>query len=94
MEAPKSSDVAPTHIVRTSGSVVGANALADPGESGVAVLKMVAGGAKPTIVVDYGKDVGGVPYFVVRSESGSPVLRAPLQRGAQYFGPRATRRPA
>ena len=48
---------------------------------------MAAGGPPPTIVVDYGKDVGGVPYFVVRSESRSPVLRAAYSEGLAYLGP-------
>ena len=50
------------------------------------VLKMVAGGPRPTIVVDYGKDVGGVPYFVVRSASKSPVMRATFSEGLNYLG--------
>ena len=50
------------------------------------MLKMVAGGPKPSVVVDYGKDVGGVPYFVVGSESNSPVLRASYSEGLNYLG--------
>ena len=61
MEGPKAIDVDPTQIVSTSGSVSGAQALTEPGQGGATVLKMVAGGRKPTIVVDYGKDVGGFP---------------------------------
>ena len=86
VEAPKTSDVDPARIVSTSGSVSGAQALTEPGQGGVTVLKMVAGGPRPTIVVDYGKDVGGVPYFVVRSESKSPVLRATFSEGLNYLG--------
>jgi alpha-L-rhamnosidase len=86
VEAPKSSDVQPTQIVSTSGSVSGANALTDPGQGGATVLKMVAGGPRPSIVVDYGKDVGGIPYFVVGSESKSPVLRASYSEGLNYLG--------
>ena len=55
---------------------------------------MVAGGAKPTIVVDYGKDVGGIPYFVVRSESKSPVLRASFSEGLNYLGPQGDNSPS
>jgi alpha-L-rhamnosidase len=46
---------------------------------------MVAGGAAPTIVLDYGKDIGGVPYFDVTTESGSPTLRAAYSEGQQYL---------
>ena len=48
-------------------------------------------GASPTIVVDYGKDVGGVPFFVVRSVSGTPVLRSIYSEGSSV--PRAFGRP-
>ena len=94
VEAPKSSDVDPVQIVSTSGSVSGANALTDPGQGGATVLKMVAGGPKPSLVVDYGKDVGGVPYFVVRSESKSPVLRASYSEGLDYLGPQGDNSPS
>ena len=83
VEAPTTADVGPVHIVRTSGTVSGARALA--GGGGGATLTMRAGGPAPTIVVDYGRDVGGVPYFVVRSESGSPVLRSAYSEGLAYL---------
>jgi alpha-L-rhamnosidase len=94
VEAPKTSDVDPTHIVSTFGSVSGAEALTDAGEGGATVLEMVAGGPKPTIVVDYGKDVSGVPYFVVRSESKSPVLRSSYSEGLNYLGPQGDNSPS
>jgi alpha-L-rhamnosidase len=94
VEAPKTRDVEPTRIVRTSGSVLGAKALADAGQGDTTVLKMVAGGPKPTVVVDYGKDVGGVPYFVVRSETKSPVLRASYTEGLNYMGPEGDNSPS
>lgn len=84
--APTTRDVRPTGVVRMSGEVAGAQNLVDPALGGVATLTMVTGGALPTIVLDYGKDVGGVPYFVVRSESGLPVLRASYAEGLQYVG--------
>jgi alpha-L-rhamnosidase len=94
VEGPESTDVVPTQIVSTSGSVSGADALTDPGQGGGTVLKMVAGGRKPTIVVDYGKDVGGIPYFVVHSESESPVLRASYSEGLNYLGPEGDNSPS
>jgi alpha-L-rhamnosidase len=85
--APKAPDVLPVRVIRTSGSVTGANTLTDPGGSGRVTLAMKTGGPTPTIVLDYGKDVGGVPYFDVRSESRSPVLRSAYSEGLQYLGP-------
>lgn len=78
--APSTSLVPPVHIVRSSGPVTDAKALTDPSGHGATTLTMRPGAPAPTVIVDYGKDVGGVPYFVVTSESRSPVLRV-LQRG-------------
>jgi alpha-L-rhamnosidase len=55
------------------------------GGSGGATLTMTAGGATPTIVLDYGKEVGGVPYFTVTSTSGSPQLKAGYSEGLNYL---------
>ncbi len=38
----------------------------------------------PTVVLDYGKDVGGLPYFTVSAESGSPQLKAGYSESARY----------
>ncbi|HXQ60948.1 MAG TPA: alpha-L-rhamnosidase C-terminal domain-containing protein [Acidimicrobiales bacterium] len=87
LETPATADITPGRVITTSGSVSGARALTDPAGHGDTTLTMTAGGGSPTIVVDYGKDIGGVPYFVVRSESGSPVLRSSYSEGRQYVGP-------
>jgi alpha-L-rhamnosidase len=55
---------------------------------------MAAQGPSPSIVLDYGKDVGGIPYFVVRSESGSPVLRSAYSEGLSYLGPEGDNSPS
>ncbi len=85
--APATTDVRPVRIVTASGSVTGAQTLTDAHPTGQATLTMTAGEPSPTIVVDYGQDIGGVPYFAVRSESGSPVLRSAYSEGRQYLGP-------
>ena len=85
--APRTADVIPVHIVRTSGSVTGAKGLTRPGTANRVTLTMVRNGAPPTIVVDYGKDVGGIPYFVVRSVSRPAVLQSAYSEGLQYLGP-------
>ena len=83
MEAPASSDVEPVRVVSTSGAVSGATALVRGGaQHGDVTLTMAAGGPAPDVVVDYGKDVGGVPYFVVGSATGAP---GPTRRSARVF---------
>jgi alpha-L-rhamnosidase len=84
VETPSSSTVCPTAIESTSGTVTGAQNLVCGG-SGGATLTMTSGGATPTIVLDYGKEVGGLPYFDVSSESGSPVLQAGYSEGLNYL---------
>ena len=81
-ETPTSSNICPTAVVSTSGNVSGAAGL-DCGGSGGATLTMTSGGSDPTIVLDYGKLVGGVPYFTVSSASGSPTLQAGYSQSEQ-----------
>ena len=81
-ETPTSSAVCPTAVVSTSGNVSGAASL-DCGGSGGATLTMTSGGSDPTIVYDYGKLVGGVPYFYISGASGSPTLQAGYSQSEQ-----------
>jgi alpha-L-rhamnosidase len=96
--APATRDVSPVRVVRTSGAVTGAKALASPPASasagGGAKLTMTTGGEPAVIEVDYGKDIDGIPFFVVRSESRSPVLRATYSEGRQYIGPQGDGTPS
>ena len=70
----------------TSGTVTGAATLLCGG-SADATLTYVSGGTAPTIVYDYGKEVGGVPYFYVSSETGSPTLQAGYSESSLYISP-------
>ena len=87
VEGPARGDVHPVAVARVSGPVTGAGQLAHPTPGGAVTLTMAQGGPRPAIVLDYGKDVGGVPYFVVRSTSGAPVLRVAYSEGLPYLGP-------
>ncbi len=93
VEAPKTSDVWPVRVVSTSGSVTGARAIIGPGGTGMTTLTMRVGGSPPSVIFDYGQDVDGVPYFVVQSESGSPVLHSSFSEGRQYNGPEGDKAP-
>ncbi len=66
--APTAPDIHPVRIVSTAGSVSGAATLVGSGV-GRATLTMTPGGPSPMIVVDYGQDVGGIPYFVTQSSA-------------------------
>ncbi len=82
-ETPTAAMVCPIAVNSTSGTVSGASSLLCGG-SGGATLTMASGGAAPSIVLDYGRNVGGIPYFGVASESGSPTLRAGYSEGLNY----------
>src|SRR5690349_22188502 len=81
---PAKPNVTPVAVVRTSGNVTNAAALVSGG-SGTAKLTRVSGGPAPVILLDYGKDVGGFPYFSVAAQSGNPVLRSAYSEGLQFM---------
>src|SRR3954453_15632635 len=73
--------------VTTSGNVANAQALVDG--TGTATLTNVAGQAPPIVVLDYGKEVGGLPFFGVSSVSPvspatSVTMRAGYSEAQQY----------
>ncbi|MFC1408629.1 alpha-L-rhamnosidase C-terminal domain-containing protein [Streptacidiphilus sp. N1-12] len=86
VQTPASATVCPASVLSTSGTVSGAQNLVCGG-SGTATLSLVSGGAAPSIVLDYGRNVGGVPYFSVQSESGSPTLQAGYSQSKGYLTP-------
>ena len=80
VESDGAPTVKPVAVVSTTGAVTGAQALANG--SGTATLTDVAGQAPPTIVLDYGKEVGGLPFFNVSSASpASPAASVTLRSG-------------
>ena len=67
--------VRPLRVESTSGQVTNADAPI-AGHNGFATLTWGGVGSAPTIVLDYGRDVGGLPVFVVSAVSGTPRLQA------------------
>jgi alpha-L-rhamnosidase len=82
VEAPSGSSVCPVAVVSTGGSVSGAQNLLCGG-SGTATIT----GQGADILLDYGKDVGGIPTFTVTAEAGSPRLKAGYSESLRYAGP-------
>ncbi|WP_196486081.1 alpha-L-rhamnosidase C-terminal domain-containing protein [Burkholderia cepacia] len=58
--------------------MIGADSLVSGGN---ATLTFAAGQAPPQIVLDYGHEVGGLPYFDVVQQTGSPTLSAKFSEG-------------
>ena len=77
----------PVKLVSVSGNVQNAEALIR-GHGGSATLTMIEGGPTPTIVVDYGRDVGGLPVFEIETVTqGTPELQAIYSESSQYLLP-------
>jgi hypothetical protein len=55
-------DARPLRVSSTSGAVTGAQGLVDPSK-GPATLTYDGTGPAPTVVLDYGLEVGGLPFF-------------------------------
>ena len=72
---PTSDNAAPVAITRTEGSVTSADALLREDRKS-SRLTFEKGGAKPVVVLDFGKQsVGGYAVFTVTAKTGQPVVR-------------------
>jgi alpha-L-rhamnosidase len=88
VEAPASRDVHPVAVVSTSGQVSNAGALTNPGSGQTATLTRTAGETGLTdVILDYGKDIGGLPKFTVTAETGSPTLLAGYSEAREFLTP-------
>ncbi|MBR8040250.1 hypothetical protein KDW85_17720 [Burkholderia cenocepacia] len=75
--------IRPVRVVSTAGNVANADALTTGGST---TLTMASGGPSPTVTLDYGRVVGGLPVFQVSSVSGRPALQAVYAEAQQYLG--------
>lgn len=76
----------PLKVVSTSGNVRNAQALVGR-QAGDTTLNWNGVGDPPMIVLDYGRDVGGIPIFSVTKVSGTPTLRAIYSEGQPFLLP-------
>ena len=90
--APRTEVVHPVAVVSTSGPVSGAGSLVSG--QGQVTLTDRAGGPVPALVVDYGEDVGGIPFFDVESVRGTPSLTAAYSEGRHYLSPQGDQAPS
>ena len=80
--APTSDSVRPVSIARTSGSVTNPGALTQG--TGSTVLTTSSTSSPATVVVDFGKEVGGTPFATV-SSSGSETLRIATSEALSFL---------
>lgn len=86
VEGPATPNVSPVRVVWVSGGVTNPQGLIDP-TKGPTTLTMAAGGPAPSVLLDYGKDVGGLPYFDITAASGAPTLRAGYSEAQEFASP-------
>jgi hypothetical protein len=92
--APSSDDVKPVSVVRTAGSVTNPEALLAQG-SGSTVLSVSPGGSSASVVLDFGREVGGTPYANVSDSTPtapatSNNLRVSTSEALTYLNPNTT----
>jgi alpha-L-rhamnosidase len=87
VEAPGSANLTPVRVVSVSGTVTNPGAVVAGGR-GDTTLTRSAGDTGPTdIVLDYGRDIGGIPSFTVAAASGSPTMEAGYSEAAEFIAP-------
>lgn len=84
VEGPPTLNVRPVAIVGMNGDIRDAEALCDRRHGSTTLTRTSADTGPTDIVLDYGKDVGGLPYFTVSAATGSPDLHVSYREGGQY----------
>ncbi|MFF5563123.1 alpha-L-rhamnosidase C-terminal domain-containing protein [Streptomyces sp. NPDC012623] len=90
VRGPQQSTVRPVAVLSSDGRVVGAQALIDA--TGGLELVMEPGGPEPSVVLDYGQNVAGVPWAEITGVSGTPDLHLSYSESAAWTGPEGDRR--
>ncbi len=90
---PAASDVHPARVEGRGAVTHPQSLLSSPGPA--TTLTTVAGGTPASILLDFGKEVGGTPYLDLAGVSGSPTLTLVTAEARQYIRtPAATTVPA
>jgi alpha-L-rhamnosidase len=87
VEAPASVNLTPVRVVSVSGTVTNPGGIVAGGHGDTTLTRSASDSGPTGIVLDYGRDIGGVPSFRVASESGSPTLEAGYSEAAEYIAP-------
>ncbi|OLP57902.1 hypothetical protein BJF93_13760 [Xaviernesmea oryzae] len=80
---PENPEVCPVKVVSVKGTVSDADALLCDGVMGATID--VAPGSKVTVVLDYGRNVGGIPFFDVGAVTGSVDMKAAYAETNRYL---------
>lgn len=80
---PTGSSSCPVRVYLVEGNVTNAQRILCNSGGGL-TLTMTAGGATPRVVLDYGKDVGGIPWFDVSATTGNPKMKVGYSESLDY----------
>jgi len=86
VEGPRRQDVTPVAVVSSDGQVRNPAALLGRGHGATTLTRTSADTGPTDVILDYGQDVGGLPYFVVSSETGGPDLHVSYSEAGTYAG--------
>ena len=87
VEAPGSLNLTPVRVVSVSGTVTNPGGIVAGGHGDTTLTRSASDTGQTDIVLDYGRDIGGVPSFTVAAASGSPTMEAGYSEAAQYIAP-------
>ena len=87
VEAPSSLNLVPVRVVSVSGTVSNPGGITSGGRGDTTLIRTATDTGPTDIVLDYGRDIGGVPSFTVKAATGSPTMEAGYSEAAQYIAP-------
>ena len=87
VEAPGSLNLTPVRVVSVSGTVTNPGGIVAGGHGDTTLTRSAGDTGQTDIVLDYGRDIGGVPSFTVAAASGSPTMQAGYSEAAEYIAP-------
>lgn len=85
-EAPRSRHIQPVRIIATKGSVTDPGALATTSTRDAATLTYPLGGKAPSVLLDFGKDVGGYPTFDISHTTSGTAIGATYSETLRNLG--------
>jgi alpha-L-rhamnosidase len=87
VEAPGSANLTPVRVVSVSGTVTNPGAVVAGGRGDTTLTRSAGDTGQTDIVLDYGRDIGGIPSFTVAAASGSPTMEAGYSEAAEFIAP-------
>jgi alpha-L-rhamnosidase len=85
VEAPAALNLAPVRVISVNGAVGNPGGIVAGGRGDTTLTRSAADTGPTDIVLDYGRDIGGVPSFTVAAASGSPTMEAGYSEAQQYI---------